>query len=165
MSRLGKVKRVGQELREVIDKFVADNPHTLKLDEQFGKEDASGTSEEDLEKLRRALADKLLADDWDKHHPLCSWRPSLVEAHIRASGDPEQELVGWLKHGAPTGVAMEIKPSGIFPAVDDTGRATHELDQYWAKTVPRDNYKSFREAKHLAAVEIDRAHKLSLIHI
>ena len=36
---------------------------------------------------------------------------------LRAHGDPDPHLAGWLRHGAPLGILQPVPPSGIFPPV------------------------------------------------
>ena len=46
-------------------------------------------------------------------------RPEVIEAYNRASGDPDTDLPGWLRHGAPVGITSFITSRGIFPSIDE----------------------------------------------
>ena len=79
-----------------------------------------------------------------------SWLPHLVRGRVEVTNDPDVDLAEWLVKGAPLGVREDIPARGIFPVVDPA-EANAALDEIYAATEPRSNYKSYAEAaEHVA---------------
>ena len=57
--------------------------------------------------------------------------------------DPDQEVANWLKHGAPFGIASEIKPRGLLPLI--TEQATLSAEQLQDLDSHKKNHGSFNE--------------------
>ena len=105
---------------------------------------------------RRRVCSWLGTSDASRGHERCAWYPGIVEAFIAKAGDPETELAGWLRGGAPTGVAHPIRSCGIFPRVSKESLAQEELENFYAKSRPGENYKSVRENAANVSKELER---------
>jgi hypothetical protein len=123
-------------VRKVIEDFIDEHPSILEMVDELGTSKATGTCEELLVLLRMRLGKALDTEDLGCGHARSRWRPGLVEGFIKAAGDPEAHLVGWLREGAPTGVMVEIPSCGIFPKVDKPVQAFEELQYYYARASP-----------------------------
>jgi hypothetical protein len=88
--------------------------------------------------------------------PRSRWRAAIVEGYVRASGDQEVHLAGWLREGAPTGVACEIPSCGIFPEVTRTAEAAEDLQRTFAQAESHANYASVREHHGAVREELKR---------
>ena len=94
------------------------------------------------QKLVRALGGRRIEKD-----PAIGgvWNVELVSAFIDAAGDPEGDLVAWLRTGCPAGVAKEITSCGIFPATEP-GDVSQLESWRLVDEEPSSNYKSVDEA-------------------
>jgi hypothetical protein len=88
--------------------------------------------------------------------PRSTWRAGLVEAYVKATGDPEVHLAEWLRDGAPTGIAREIPACGIFPPVTRTAEADADLQKTFAQAESHTNYASVREHQKAVREELER---------
>ena len=78
---------------------------------------------------------------------------------MRRAGDPEGQVVDWLKHGAPLGIEKKIETSNIFPPVEEgeEGQSKHDIENDVAlERRGFRNYLSVEENKKDAQIEIDR---------
>ena len=116
-------------------------------------QEASRTNAKALgQKLVRALGGRRIEKD-----PAIGgvWNVELVSAFIDAAGDPEGDLVAWLRTGCPAGVAKEITSCGIFPATEPDD--VSQLESWrLVDEEPSSNYKSVDEAVELSGAEVDK---------
>ena len=79
------------------------------------------------------------------------FQSNLWEAILQDAGDPETEIVGWMRHGCPTGgVNSRIQTCGVFPLATGATSAV-ESSKVFAKIMANSerghtqhaNYKSF----------------------
>jgi len=119
---------VGNRLRKVIVEFIKENEGIV--DDLLHDKEVGFRKHEKrvMEDLVPALAKELGAQDWTIG-PRSWWRPDLVEAYIKATGDQEIYLGEWLRSGAPTGVAEEIPACGIFPRVVKHAEASEDMQR------------------------------------
>ena len=93
-----------------------------------------------------------IKDTWEFSPPLDA---RLWSAWLRFSGDPEKNLVSWIRVGAVLGMEAPIEESGIFPLTDlekDEVEASEEI----SSQMDLANYKSFVEAPDQAEIELQR---------
>lgn len=88
--------------------------------------------------------------------PRSKWRASMVEAFVGKSEDQEVHLAGWLRCGAPTGVAQEIPTCGIFPTVDKPAEALQEMHKIFARSEAHRNYVSVHDNSAAVLKELGR---------
>jgi uncharacterized protein YaaR (DUF327 family) len=88
--------------------------------------------------------------------PRSRWRAGIVEAFVKMTGDREAHLAGWLRNGAPTGVAHEIPACGIFPKVTRHAEAAEDLQRIFARAEVHKNYASVAEHSGAVQAELDR---------
>ena len=78
--------------------------------------------------------------------------------------DPEEDLVQWMRTGAPVGWRGQIRPNGVFPEVDKDTAAVEKSKAFsnsvnkeslW-DSAKKDNYKSFCDAGEEASKEVVR---------
>lgn len=74
----------------------------------------------------------------------------VVAAHMRASRDPESQLVEWLHESAPIGVSREILAPPVFPANDVLERA--DPLEVLSDRVSGSNYQSFQALPELERI-------------
>ena len=142
------------ELRGIMEQFVDEHPEVLELWDSLGAPEARGTPEELLEELRGRLAVRLKADAKEKGHAKSLWRVGLVEGYIQQAADPEKHLPVWLREGAPIGVKCKIASCNIFPKVERLALAQEELQKFYARAQPGDNYKSMKENRGKVDAEL-----------
>ena len=56
---------------------------------------------------------------------------------------PDEAIASWLEHGAPFGVAQEIRPGGLLPLITET--AALSADQLYELDSFKKNHGSFNE--------------------
>ena len=154
-----KARQVGLKLAATIDAFIQEHPHVIEalLERgQEGRDEMKKSGEEEI--LARRIGEALGTKD-TSHGPRSKWRAGIVEAYVRTAEDPDKQLAGWLRDGAPAGVAVEIEPSGIFPRIENAAEAHTELHKFYARTCGRRNYKSAEENAKLVGGELDRLMK------
>jgi hypothetical protein len=88
--------------------------------------------------------------------PRSRWRAGIVEGYVKATGDPEVHLAGWLRDGAPTGIAREIPTCGIFPPVTRSAESSEDLQKTFAQAESHANYASVREHHKAVRDELER---------
>ena len=156
VGRMPILREVGANIRQVIDAFIDRHPVLEKLPDggEFAQRLAEGA---EVDELRTLVAELLQASSTDRSENGSPWRRKLVEAHVRASKDPEVELPVWLQHGAPIGVALPVKACGVFPIIEETERKeTTDIHGILSIEEARANYRSFEEAREFALPEVDR---------
>ena len=85
-----------------------------------------------------------------------AWNADLVEAFVGRAGDPETDLVSWLRGGCPAGVAKNITSCGIFPAVVAEQASMVEAGDRASADEPSGNYTSVESEAELSGAEADR---------
>ena len=81
----------------------------------------------------------------------------LWEAWQKKTKDPDEHLAGFIRHGVPLGMAMEIPSSGgIFPRADPAPGDKLEEDVEFEEASGTQNYSSVTTQQGEATVEIDR---------
>ena len=88
-----------------------------------------------------------------------------MQAFVREAGDPDVELGEWLQHGAPTGVANDIKGVGIFPQTLPKGEPHEDIWRFWARIEPTANYASIHESEDLVKKGIKRLSEKGFVTI
>lgn len=162
LAKVPGLQGVGRLVREVLDRVVDEYPDLLRLavpgeGEQVWAE-CRATLEPDLVgRLGRALGARSTALG-----PCSRWRAGLVEAFLREAGDPEVHLPGWLRDGAPTGVAHPIPACGIFPS-GGAGTAIEDLSGLYASGGGHCNYASVAEHASAVRSELRRLEGLGYI--
>ena len=112
-----------------------------KLEKILGAEDEE--KEKDIVKLAYEFRSPLKAHLW--------------EAWQRKTKDPDEHLAGFIRHGVPLGMAMEIPPSGgIFPKADPLPGDKVEEDVEFEEASGTQNYSSVTTQQGEATIEIDR---------
>ena len=155
----GSRRLVGDLLRKTIQDFVAKD-RSIVDDLLTDKESGFLKHARRIEEvLVPELAKALGAENWSVG-PRSRWRPGLVEAYIKATGDQEKHLGEWLRYGAPTGVAEEIPTCGIFPKVEKPAEALEDLQRIFARAEAHKNYVSVVTNGEAVEEELDRLTKL-----
>ena len=88
-----------------------------------------------------------------------------MQAFVREAGDPDVELGEWLQHGAPTGVANDVKGVGIFPQTLPKGEQHEDIWQFWVRIEPTAKYASVHENEDLVKQEIKRLSEKGFVTI
>ena len=107
-----------------------------------------------LEKLLKAkeFDDVVMKEEFEFTSPL---NAKLWEAWIRAAGDPECNVVDWIRRGVPLGMNCKIPTCGIFP---ETWEEDTVMGEAPAIDLMRDtrNYSSFYDLIEAAEEELGR---------
>ena len=160
VARLHKVCEAGRDVRRLWTRFVKDHPKALETANSYGSESCELDSET-LEAWTREIEHFLKAKEFDDvvlrgsdrfKSPL---NAKLWEGWRKCSGDPERDLVQWIRSGAPLGMAEEIPYCGIFPMTDEELPDVEEMPDIEAQ-LGVENYKSFKEEPEHALHEIMR---------
>ena len=161
VRKLPRLRVAARKVREVLEHEFANDADLANVVDLLGKEVVAGSGSHEWvsakasdlgQRLVRTLGGRRIEKD-----PAIGgrWNVELVSAFIDAAGDPEGDLVEWLRTGCPAGVAKEITSCGIFPATD-----TDDVSQLerWrlVDEEPLSNYKSVEEAVELSGAEVDR---------
>ena len=169
VARSHKLREFGKRARNLISSFLDKFPDLQKnVLNAIGSKDKNASIEgELLDKLRGELAKEFGADDHDPVKGICSTllRPSLIAACVKAADDPEIDLEGWLREGAPIGVSTEIPSRGIFPEVDLTGKPTDDLPCIFTALDGFSNYNSVEDDREVAEPEIMREVELGFAEV
>ena len=97
---------------------------------------------------------------------------NLWEKLLQESGDPEQDLPTWMRHGAPVGWNGSLTPNGVFPEVENDTAAVEKSRQFegagvdsafWAPHSCSPNYRSFYDAGSHAETEVQRIHEAGFV--
>eukprot|EP00435_Cladocopium_sp_Y103_P055471 s826_g18.t1 len=160
VARLHKVAETGRDVRRLWSRFLKDHPKALQAAMDYGSEDCA--LDEDV--LRdwtdtiehflkvREFPDVVLKPTNRFVSPL---NAKLWEAWRRQSGDPERDLVDWIRMGTPLGMAEDIPYCGIFPKVEDEEPENLDMPDMEAQ-LGAENYKSFTDEPIHAQAEVQR---------
>ena len=154
----------GVRMRAAWESFAKKNPEALRVAEDYGTLQCR-YNEEVLREWKAKLKMTLGARSapTERKHENVPYRspldPELLAAWAERAGDPEKDVVRWVREGAPLGMSLEIPTCGIFPpALDgDRGEAEGWMDtdqQLQGGSVV--NYRSVQENMDDAVVELDR---------
>ena len=108
---VGKVpglRPAGVAARAALEAFLDSRPDVSDLIEASIAGGTGQVPEATLEELALILGKVFNTDKVGKGSKSL-WRSGLVQAFVRAAGDPDTALGLWLEHGAPTGVAKDIE--------------------------------------------------------
>ena len=155
---VGKVpglRPAGNAARAALEAFLDSRPDVSDLIEASIAGGTGQVPEATLEELALILGKVFNTDKVGKGSKSL-WRSGLVQAFVRAAGDPDTALGHWLEHGAPTGVAKDIECLGIFPRATPKGRQHLDIWRHWALAEPASNYTSIQENEGIVRTEIRR---------
>ena len=148
IARLTRMQTAGRDVSRLWERFYGDHPLAKDTAERYG----SGCCELDLQTVRdwkqwlmkcwkvKREHQNILKEPWEFLSPL---DPDLWQGWFNASGDPEKDLVSWIRHGAPLRMSREIDCGGIFPRAD-RGEAELETFPEIEEQLGVENYKSFK---------------------
>ena len=139
---------VGAELRRCLDTVLQENPHMLHVVKSLGAEPEH--KDTDVRLVQSKLASLFKLKDIPRQSGVWS---ELLQALVRASGDPDHHAATWPKEGAPFGIAEEIPSSGgVFPPVPDSEQDSEaaKLDNWEELRGVDYNYKSYEEHREQA---------------
>ena len=145
VTKSGDLINCMQKISEALLKFMVDQPNVelLTLHKCLGKDPSQQPpSEELIHKARLVVCETLGLDSSAASlcHEHSDWRYKILEAVLKAAGDPDRHLVSWLEHGAPGGFSKPVEPGGWFPKVVEAVGATEE-----DLRCPVSNHPSFLE--------------------
>ena len=167
VRRLPSLAAAGARVREALEAEVNADEGLIGIVDLLGKEVGEGSVERGwINGEARRLGGILLAALGDggaeakkkeKGNKVGGpWNADLVEAFIDRAGDPEKDLVRWLREGCPAGVAKTISGCGIFPATDGDAAADSKEKGRVSAEEPAGNYASVEKEAELSGAEIDR---------
>ena len=139
---------VGAELRRCLDTVLQENPHMLHVVKSLGAEPEH--KDTDVRLVQSKLASLLKLKDIPRQSGVWS---KLLQALVRASGDPDHHTATWPKEGAPLTITEEIPASGgVFPPVPDSEQESEaaKLDNWEELRGVDYNYKSYEEHREQA---------------
>ena len=150
VAKLTRLQEVGREIRDVWIDFVKDyGSEHCELDKRVQKEWMFC-----LEGILRMeeFEDAVLREPWEFNSPL---NAKLWNAWFKASGDPEKDLVSWIRQGAPLGMSEKVPYCGIYPTTEEDEEG--DLDPPNLEfQMGMENYKSFLEEPEHAEAEVRR---------
>ena len=126
VDRLHLVKGCGMQIRNEWELFYLQNPQAKLVAKDYGTKDAV-MDEEVLIAWRKKLEKIFGAEDEEKEKDIVKLayefrsplKAHLWEAWQKKTKDPDEHLAGFIRHGVPLGMAMEIPSSGgIFPRAE-----------------------------------------------
>jgi len=88
-----------------------------------------------------ATALHLTYNEAEAHHDAASWRYNIVRRVGSLAEDPDVHIGDWLEHGAPAGMALDIEPGHLLPAV--AADSTLSVDDLEALSRIESNHPSF----------------------
>ena len=140
----------GIEVWKTWTEFVKDHDRALQVAKSYGTKECTFERDiverwrEELTNLVGAKREVLLRAPGSYVSPLYA---SILENWGKKAGDPESEVPGWIREGAPLGISKGIKCCGVFPKVDseEAKKQEHVL-----------NYSSVEQDKEEAAIELNR---------
>ena len=154
LERVPGLRSVGQAVSNLFDEYVRENQEAARAAEAYGSE---GFQIRHVEGWKRRLDDHFGVDTEASPVQLKGFlhydtpaHVALLMAWIKQVGDPDEEVVRWLKEGAPLGANSDIATCGIFPLKDSDEVA-------WL------NYKSFVDNKEDSEEEMRRLADLGYI--
>ena len=160
LSKMSTMLETGREIRDVWIDFVKDFPEAMDTARDYGtvhcQLDARVLKEwtfclEGILKMKE-FEQVTLREPWEFVSPL---NPNLWQAWFDASGDPEKDLVGWIREGAPLGMSMPVPYCGVYPQVEEDEEEFVEPPNLEFQ-MGVENYKSFVEEPEHAAAEVQR---------
>ena len=162
----------GKDMNVVWTEFARENPEVLEVAKRYGTEKAEFNIELVL-KWKKAMK-KIFGIEEAVSHAVKSEEykspldADVLEAWADLSGDPEKEVPNWIRHGAPLGIAEQIRTCGIFPPnTEEEGDyrpgalLPEELQDAEAQLSKGEilNYKTVEEDKQEAKIELDKYHQ------
>jgi len=151
------LQSTGRRIRGTLDKLLQDElwlgEETTSVVDSIGKPGCKGFSANAILKARAALAAEFGSTfpEVEVGNNRSLFQSNLWEAMLADAGDPETEIVGWMRHGCPTGgVDSRIHTCGIFPLASGATSAVESSKVFakimasteWDPTL-HTNYKSF----------------------
>jgi hypothetical protein len=160
VRKMHMVRTVGADISRAWNYFLEEHPKALEIAENYGGGNCAPDPEvgeawtKTLEKLLKAkeFDDVVMKEEFEFTSPL---NAKLWDAWIRAAGDPECNVVDWIRRGVPLGMNCKIPTCGIFPE-------TWEEDTVMGEAPPIDlmrdtrNYSSFYDLIEAAEEELGR---------
>jgi hypothetical protein len=134
---------------------VAEHPRAVKTAEEYGSENCQldgDVLKAWTERVGRFLDEIVLRRPDRFVSPL---NARLLEAWRKHSGDPEMDLVSWVRAGTPLGMSEGIPYCGIFPMTEEEDTELEEVPDMEAQ-LGAENYKSFLEEPDHARAEVQR---------
>ena len=162
VNRLPSIRRVGKQLRGLIDDFVEEFPQvTSQCLQAIGNaEPGAGPADELVQVLRQRFADALGARSAapllikDHDSDLCG---DILEAWAAAAHDPDVDAPTWPRLGAPAGIRDHPASCGIFPpAVEPLDNVELE-EATFGDPLQRQSYAGVERCEH-ALTEVKRLH-------
>ena len=161
----------GIEVWKTWTEFVKDHDRALQVAKSYGTKECTFERDiverwrEELTNLVGAKREVLLRAPGSYVSPLYA---SILENWGKKAGDPESEVPGWIREGAPLGISKGIKCCGVFPKVDSEEAkkqellSSAELADAEAQLSRGDvlNYSSVEQDKEEAAIELNRCKEM-----
>ena len=160
VSRLNKVAETGMDLRRLWTRFLREYPQALETAEEYGGENCQ-LKENVLKEWTTCVERFLKVRDFDEvvlRQPgrfVSPLNARLFEAWRKHSGDPEMDLVSWIRAGTPLGMTENIPYCNIFPMTEDEEGELESMPDMEAQ-LGAENYKSFVEEPEHAHAEVQR---------
>ena len=164
VSRMHMVKLVGQKMRAMWIEFVREYIDAVDVATNYGMEEARFNQdivEAWKSKLRELFRVKDLAKDGVVLRDNMAYRSpldaDLWDAWGKVSRDPDTNLPGFMRKGAPLGMELDIPTSnGIFPSTEANMSEEMEPLTEFETIQGLLNYKSVQEQPVEAKIEIER---------
>ncbi len=159
---LPTVQTMGIKTWEAWMQFKDSHPEAITIAEQYGTENCEENEEVVMgwkAKLRSLWGGVELkaAVELESNDYRTPVEANLLEAWVKASGDPEKWVTRWLKEGTPLGIEERIETCGIFPPnEEETIAESSNMDTDAVMALNLKNYLSFEEAREDAEIEIKR---------
>ena len=160
IQKLTRIQEAGRDVGRLWDRFLKEHPEALEIARSYGSADCQFN-----ETVLKAWAKNLefflptkefeecvVKEPWEYTSPL---NAKLCDAWLRYAGDPEGDLVRWIRDGCPLGMSVEIPSSGIYPSTDENNDEVEAAEEI-VNQLDLDNYKSFTEDLEQAEAEIQR---------
>ena len=155
----------GVKVKEALRQALTEHPALMKAvdgDKLFDPE--TPEQKAGVERARALVAEALGVEHPQPMGRSTSWQPHLVQAWTAAANDLDIDLARWLLEGAPLGVREDIPARGVFPLVEPAV-ANETLDEIFATSEPRANYKSYEEAYTHVAPELERLRQAGYVEV
>ena len=160
VSRLSKLAETGKDIRRLWTRFLREYPQAVETAEEYGSENCQ-LKENVLKAWTDCIEHFLKVKEFDEvvlRPPERFTSPlnaKLLEAWRKHSGDPEMDLVSWIRSGAPLGMAENIPYCNIFPMTEGNEGEFESMPEMEAQ-LGAENYKSFVEEPEHAYAEVQR---------
>eukprot|EP00435_Cladocopium_sp_Y103_P021609 s565_g5.t1 len=160
VARLHKVAETGRDVRRLWSRFVKAHPEALQAAFDYGGEDCA-LDKDVLKEWTETIEHFLKVRDFPdvvlrpQNRFVSPLNAKLCEAWRRQSGDPERDLVDWIRTGTPLGMAEDIPYCGIFPTVEEEDTEVLGMPDMEAQ-LGAENYKSFTDEPIHAQAEVQR---------